>query len=143
MNEKGWLKIVEAFIAVLLIASVLLIVINQGYIGGNKISEKVYSFERSILREIELDESLREEILNPATPPPISWESDFPPNTKLKIEARTPTYLNCEAKICKMNEVCFLDNSPEGEDVYVQSIAITATSEVYLPRQLVLFCWSK
>ena len=143
MNKKGWIKIVEAFIAILLVAGVLLIVINQGYIGKKDISSDVYDVEVSILREIQLNDALRDDILN-AEPIPIKWD-DFPPNIKTKIIDRTPNYLDCEAEICEMDEVCELDEYPE-KDVYAQSVAITTTLETpeeQQLRQLKLFCWVK
>ncbi|MBD3247200.1 hypothetical protein GF378_01110, partial [Candidatus Pacearchaeota archaeon] len=53
-DKRGWIRIIEAFIAVLLVAGALLIVINQGYIGKADISEQVYEVQLAILREIEL-----------------------------------------------------------------------------------------
>ena len=139
-NHRGWIKIVEAFVAILLIAGVLLIVINKGYIGKKDISSQVYDVEISILREIQLNDTLRNDTLN-AEPVPVKW-NDFPPNIKNKILARTPNYLVCEAKICEMDAICKLDEYPE-KDVYAQSVAITAALETYDPKQLKLFCWVK
>src|SRR3989344_493349 len=62
-DKRGWIRVVEAFVAILLIVGVLLFVINKGYIGKKDISKQVYDAEISVLREIELDDNLREEIL--------------------------------------------------------------------------------
>src|SRR3989344_7529675 len=49
-KRGGWLKIVEAFFAILLITGVLLFLVSKGYIGNNEgNSEKVYQIENSIL----------------------------------------------------------------------------------------------
>jgi len=138
-NCRGWIKIVEAFIAILLIAGTLLIVINQGYIGRTNISSKIYEMEVSVLREIELNDMLRNEIL--AVSLPTKWD-EFPANVKNKIKNRIPDYLECTAKICEMDKICALDEYVD-KDVYVQSVAITANLETYNPRQLKLFCWVK
>ncbi|MAG79031.1 hypothetical protein CMI40_01500 [Candidatus Pacearchaeota archaeon] len=141
MKKKGWVKIVEAFIALLLIASVLLIVIDKGYIGKKDISSKVYEAELSILREIELDDNLRDDILNSNLP--INWDNEsFPQSVKDKINERIPSYLECNAKICEMDKICALDKYID-KDIYTQSIAISANLEIYNPRQLKLFCWDK
>ena len=141
MNKRGWIRVVEAFVAVLLITGVLLIIINKGYIGKKDISNKVYDAELSILREIELNDSLRTEILS-ASPLPSEWEDiGFPIDVKDKIEARSPEYLICVAKICELDEICIIENIDK--DVYAQAVAITATNEIYKPRQLKLFCWEK
>ena len=39
-NKKAWIRIIEAFVALLLITGVLLIVINKGYIGKEDVSSK-------------------------------------------------------------------------------------------------------
>lgn len=138
-NKRGWIKIVEAVISVLLVTGVVLIFINQGYIGKRDISSKVYSVELSILREIELNNSLRTDILNADLP--VEWdEADFPLEVRNKISARTPNYLKCEAKICKMDDVCILEKDFD-KDIYSQSASIVSNLEIYSPRQLKLFCW--
>ena len=142
-NRRGWIRIVEAFVAILLIVGVLLIVINKGYIGKADISEKVYIAQLSILREIEVDDSLRAEILN-AHPIPVVLDqfNAKVPYVKNKIDTRTPDYLTCEGKICALDEICALTSNIQ-KDIYAQAVAITATKEVYSPRQLKLFCWVK
>jgi hypothetical protein len=135
-NKRGWIRIIEAFIAVLLIAGVLLVVINKGYLSGEDVSEKVYKAQISVLREIELDSSLRGEIIN------VDMETnpEVPQNVLNRIENRIPDYLTCASKLCKLDEVCALEEYIE-KDVYAQAVAITATIENYNPRQLKLFCW--
>jgi len=137
-NKHGWIRIVEAFVAILLISGALLIVINKGYIGKKDISSKIYEIELSILREIELNNELRNEILEISSLP----TEDIPLNVTNKIESRIPNYLECKTKICEMNKICELNVYPN-KNVYVQTVAITATSEIYNPRQLKLFCWRK
>ena len=139
-NKKAWIRIVEAFVAILLIMGVLLIVMDKGYFKREDISAEVYKIELSILREIQLDNELREEILN-TNPLPVEWDdSDFPLEIKNKIISRLPTYLDCEAKICAINETCVLDEIFDKE-VYAQSVSIIAGLIEYNPRQLKLFCW--
>ena len=146
-NKRGWIRIVEAFIAILLVTGVLLVVINRGYIGKADISEQVYAVQLAVLREIQLDDSLRTSILRVN-------ETDLPVNytgfndtkfyliaVKNKILSRTPEYLTCEARICKLDLVCMQDEFIN-KDVYAQSVAITADLDIYSPRQLKLFCWT-
>ena len=62
-NEKrGWIRIVEAFVAILFIMGVVLIVINKGYFKESN-EEKVYQIQAEILREIQLNDEFRKEIL--------------------------------------------------------------------------------
>jgi len=81
-NKRGWIKIVEAFVAVLLIAGVVLIIIDKEYLKKEDISSEVYDTELKILKEIQLNNTLRENILT-ASPLPVNWDV-FPQNVKNK-----------------------------------------------------------
>jgi len=137
-NKRGWIRIVEAVIAVLLIAGVLIFVISKGYIGGQDFASDVYDFQISVLREIELNSDLRGDILG------VDIEEGgayvFPPRVTDLINSRTPSYLSCQAKICNMTDVCFLDSFSGEEEVYAESVGITAEGNEFKPRQLKLFC---
>ena len=135
-NKRGWIRIVEAVIAVLLIAGVLIFVISKGYIGGNFL-EDVHNLQISILREIELNSNLRAKILKVDIE-----EGSVPESVTTLINSRIPSYLECKAKICEMGDVCILDDF-SGEGVYAESVGITAEGDEFSPRQLKLFCRKK
>ena len=137
-NNKGWIRIVESFIAVLIVIGAAIIVVGGG-IQIEGISEKVYDIEISILREIQLNNTLRSEILG--TSGIIEWD-DFPPKTKNKIENRMVNWLECVTKICPVESPCLLDGESE-KSIYAQSILITSTLDTFNPRQLKLFCWER
>jgi hypothetical protein len=139
-DKRGWIRIVEAFVAVLLIAGVVLVILDKGYIGKADISEEIYEEEDAILREIQLNDSLRGSILG-AGPLPVNW-SNMPDPVKGKINAKTPSYLDCEAQICVIDDDCMLSKTLE-KDIYARSVAITSTSATYDARQLKMFCWLK
>jgi hypothetical protein len=146
-NRSGWIEIVEAFVAVLLIAGVVLVIVTKAYVEKSDISNEVYETELSILREVQTNDTLRADILNAksglADDLPIEWKNiNFPVSVKNKIKERTPNYLECEGKICNMTAVCSLGEEKE-KDIYSQSVVISATLEqgaIY--RQLNLFCWT-
>ena len=141
VNKKGWIKIVEVFIAILLITTIILMVIEEREDGKNY-SARIYEIETKILREIELNETLRSEILNSSVP--VEW-GDFDSqlsNVKEKIISRTPEYLTCEAKLCEIDDVCSLNETVE-KDIYTNPVTIFANLTTYNPRQLKLFCWEK
>lgn len=146
-DKGGWIEIVEAFFAVLLVAGVILVLFNKGYFGKSDIGDKVYNVQISILREIETDDELRAEVAEVSGSLPISWgETRFPANVKNKIIARTPNYLDCIAKICETGTTCTLEvtEKPENKDIYSEFVTISATLEggpVF--RKLNLFCWQK
>lgn len=140
-NHKGWIRIVEAFSTILVITGILLIVLNKN-VPLNKTAEQVYDIEYSILREIQLNNGLRTDILGLTLP--TEW-TNIPTNVKDKIISRIPANLECKAKVCAANDVCVLDSSdyPSLKDIYIKSAFISADLNSYLPRQLKLFCWEK
>ncbi len=142
-NRSGWIEIVEAFTAILLVAGVLLILLNKGYLENTDASEKIYKAQLSILREIQTNTSLRADTLNASAPLPIEWNSlSFPASVKAKIIERTPNYLNCTGKICYMNQTCSLGQGMN-KDIYSQSVTITSTLGALDFRKLNLFCWTR
>lgn len=134
-GKKGWIKIVEAFIAIMLVAGVLLFVIDRGYIGKSDISDRVYQAQLAILREIELDDNLRTQILD------AELEGAVPQAVLDKIEQRKPDYLTCTAKICRMDIICEAE-TPLDKDIYAQPVAIATEGSNPEMRQLKLFCWT-
>ncbi len=137
-NKSGLIRIIEAFTMILIITGILLTVLNKGYISKSDNSEKIYESEQAILREIQLNNSLRNEILA-LEDLPVEWEN-FPPNVKNEILLETPINFECQAKICDLNEICSLNKEIEKE-IYVQKTIITASLEKYSPRKLKIFCW--
>jgi len=142
-NKKGWIEIVEAFVAVLLVAGVLLIVLSKGYLQKTDISNKIYEAQLSILREVQTNDTLRKKILEVPEPMPVDWEDTrFPAEVKEKIIMRTPDYLECIGKICNMTQTCTIGES-KGKDIYSQAVTITSTLQTLSYRKLNLFCWTK
>lgn len=141
-NRKGWIRIIEVFVAILLITGILFVVIRGEYSKQTNLASKTSETEIAILRDIELNNNLRSEILG-ATPP-IEWENfeTSMPDTRTRINELIPNYLECEAKLCALEDVCVLDEYT-GEDVYAESVVIAADLNTYNPRQLKLFCWGK
>ncbi len=137
INKKAWIRIIEAFVAILLISIFLLIILNQNHIEKKDFSSEIYENQVSILTEIELNSSLRNEILG-LTNLPVKW-TNFPEDIRKKINEKKLDYLICEAKICVSGSECLEEFG--AKDIYVKSVIITANLTDYKPRQLKLFCW--
>jgi hypothetical protein len=140
-NKKGVMSIIESFLAITLIMIVASIIIQQNSSQKQDISEQIYSKEIWILRGIELNDSLRTEVLNASVP--VYWTEDsFPSKTKEEITRIKPSYLDCKAKVCNISSSCLIEEEIEKE-VYAQSVLISANATLYSPRELKLFCWEK
>jgi len=142
MNKKGWMEIIEAFAAIMLVAAFLLIFLNNSNNKAEDFAYEVSQTQISILREIQTNDTLRSEIANIENTP-VGWEEvNFPVKVKKKIIERTPNYLKCVAKICNNTETCTISGE-EGKDIYANYITITTTLETEVFRRINLFCWTK
>ena len=138
-NNRGWIRIIEAFMSIILILGILAVSLNPGRVIGEE-TKKIYEMEQTISKEIQLDYDSRNEILNYGTLP-VGWDS-FSSNLKNQIENRKLNYMNCTGQVCSLNDMCELSNLPE-KNIYVQEIPIVAKADVYDARKLKLFCWEK
>jgi hypothetical protein len=143
-NKRGWIRLVEAFLSVLLIAMVLVIIINNQNIKTNDAPTSVYNYEIYMIKSVELNDSLRNDIvLMSDSNLPSNWEnSTFPINVKNKITNLTLSSLFCEAQICQTNSSCDFWQEIKS-DIYTQRVFISSSYQNYNPRQLKLFCWPK
>ena len=139
------MKIVEAFTAIMLIAGVLIVIAGSLRQETQNFSSAVYDSEYAMLREVQLNNSLRTEIISVSSANlPVEWSDvGFPQNTKAKITSRTPPHLECVAKLCGISDICISEDTPATKDVFVKSAFIGANSNNYAPRKLNLFCWGK
>lgn len=134
-NKKAWLKVVEAFIAILIIIGTILYIMNT-FAPKKDISESVYEKERYILDSITKEELLRAKILNA----PID-SSDT--TVDLTIKNMIPNAWDFETKICDLNSICESIKSPRDRDIYVSEIVVSSNTQKYEPRKIRLFVWMK
>jgi hypothetical protein len=145
LGKRGWIRIVEASIAILFITGVILVVINSNELeSGDEVSLKILEEEISMLREIQLNNSLREEVLSVSSFPVESGEAGFPQEVEDKINSSIPNYLECALKICSIDSECIL-TTEISKSIYAESVLITTIPESssYSPRKLKIFCWRK
>lgn len=141
-DKRAWIRIVEAFVAVLLVAGAILVILDKGYIGKTDISKEIYEKQDAMLREIQLNDTLRGNILGVGTLP-MYWNNlNFPGGVKGKITNDLPSYLICNAQICEISDACMLQKTLE-KDIYVRGVIIASAQGSYDARQLKMFCWMK
>jgi len=130
-NKKGWTTIVEVFISILLLAGLMTVILNSGAVKDSGKSEVIYKEQARVLKIVQLNDSLRDQILNGNLN-----------QVEQTINNTMPNYLECKAKICVLNGVCDLDIEIDKE-VYVKRVLITTNMVKYDPKELRLFCWEK
>lgn len=130
-NKKGWLRIVEAFIAIMLIMAVLLVVIQRQRVAMNS-NEEIQVKQRDIINMIVRDDSLRSEIL--------SWKAT---QTSEKVKYLVPAGYNYSIELCNYTEFCAL-NFTVPTTVYSDETIIVSNLTHYVPNEAVkikLFFW--
>ncbi|MEK6820604.1 MAG: hypothetical protein AABX71_02730 [Nanoarchaeota archaeon] len=130
VGKKGWLRILEAFIAIILIAGVL-IVLYVRVIEKPREVEELYNLQETVLEEIASSNELREAVLNNQREKLI----DF-------IAERVPAGFTFNITICEVGEICALEKyRGEGVEVYSSERIIAGTLEEYNPKKIKIFMW--
>ena len=140
-NKRGWIKIVEAFIAILMIVSVLTVIVMKDLVTRDDGSDNIYEEEFYILQKIQINSSLRADILELSTLPLESTDPSFPFEEDSVLNSTALGTFNCTFKICVPNQGCVLNNFPEEQEVFGKSVIINSDLNTYNPRELGLFCW--
>ncbi len=140
-NKRGWIRIFEAIIAILLVAGVSLVVLNN-IDNQRSFSNTIHEIEIGILRYVQLNDTFRGEIL--LTGGKILWDdfSSAIPKTRTGIESLTPGNLECVAQLCEPSDPCFLADI-EQKEVFAESVLISSNLDTFNPRILKLFCWER
>jgi hypothetical protein len=131
MSKRSWMRIVEAFIAVILIMTIMVIVIQRQNIGNNSL-EEIQIKQKNILNLVSRDEVLRGELL--------SWKAEL---TNEKIKYLVPQGYNYSIELCKYDSICSL-NFTVKTDVFSDETLIVANLTHYMPDEAVklkLFFW--
>jgi hypothetical protein len=137
MNRRGWIRIVEASLAVLIVLGVL-IVINS----GNKSTKTLDLTEKipPLLDEIASNQTLREKIVNSDDSNVASVESELKAVLAKRIDN---PLLDYTVKICPITDsFCSLSPLPK-EEIYVGERIISSTLNQINPKRLKLFIWTK
>jgi len=129
MENKAWVRIVEASIAILIITSALVILVLRPS-EEQDISKEIHEMQRLVLRQISLDDDLRQEILQGKVV-----------NTEKFIQERVPSSWGFEVKVCEIDEICSMSDQEIKEEIYADEILISATLQEYAPKKLKLFVW--
>ena len=130
-DKKAWLRIVEAFLAVLIvIGAVLTILARQD--PTTDISEGVYEKQRQILDVISKNDSLRADI--------ILGNND---NVNSTIQNMIPSSWDFATNICDLDQTCPNPGGYEDKAVFSTEIIVTSTLTDYSPKKLRFFVWGK
>ena len=130
LDKKAWLRILEVFIAILLVMGTVLVVLTRNSSAPN-IGEDVYEKQRQIIDVISKNDSLRKQI--------IMGENLEVNNT---ISQMIPNHWNFATRICGLDSMCPLNLTEVYEkEVYSTEVVITSNLTKYSPKKLRFFVW--
>jgi len=134
-NKKGFLRILEAFIAIILIAGVLGFFYVNNAQKQNK-NEVGQNLARIILEEIANDNNLRGIIL--ADTAGTDAEIDLKISELIEKSGGGYKY---SFKICELNEICIPDNLPKDKEIISGEISVSATLNEQKFKKITLSLW--
>jgi len=141
MKKKGWIKLAEAFIAILIVGGLLVVMISERIELRKDLSNVIEINQNSLLDKVQINNSLRAEVLELNETPKESNEAYFPPLLKLTLNQINTNFTFCKYKICSADKDCLLNDMPNEKEIYIKTRIISSNQEIYNPRSLNLFCW--
>jgi len=131
INRKAWLRILEAFLAIVIVLStVLIIMVKQK--PQTDISGVVYETQRQVLDIISKNDSLRNDIL-------------MQNNARINnmIFNLVPGNWNYSTNICNIKLICPNPVRVYETEVYTTEVIVTSNLTEYSPKKLRFFVWAK
>ncbi len=135
-NKKGWIKIAEAFLAILLLTSVLLVILRGDEVRFEK-GKIINEAQVDFLKGLQINETFREDILLLSGLPINSNETGFPESLKNYLSEE---FSNCLLNVCPVESSCEIEEDSSGE-IYSKEILINSYENIYSPRKVKMICY--
>ena len=148
-NKRGWMRILEATIAVLIVAGVLVVVYSRQEIRGVDQTDYFYNLQRQILMDVSSRSNLRLAVLKTE-----NVNDDYFDVVNDFIRLRIPEAFNYTIRICELTSPptpCKINDDDYiatlDKDVFVEEVVISSDlgnqrgEEYYAPKKLRLFVW--
>ena len=134
MNKKGYMKTVEAVVALILVLGVVVTIVNRNTIDINPTPTEIKIMQDSINNLIENDKFLRRAVLNNQTDKINDTIKQFiPENSTLKY-----AFLICGTNYCPS-----VENLPKDKSIYVSNLIISSVYNETGHGVFKLYLWRK
>ncbi len=132
MNKKGFIRILEAIFAIMLIMGAVLIIISNN-LQTSDISEEAYEKQRYILEIISNNEGMRNEIIRGAD---LGKTNEF-------IKKTMPSSWKYSVCVTSVDQICSPGDVPNDKELYVSETIISSSLEIdyTASKKLRLFVW--
>ncbi|MAH07738.1 hypothetical protein CMI38_05830 [Candidatus Pacearchaeota archaeon] len=145
MNKKGWIRIVEMFIAIMIIATAVLLVASK-QVGERDISSEVYEKQRQIFEVVGSNDVYREEIIGiDLSGGCVNLNRGDSYGFIDYIDKSVPNSWDFVVNLCKIGLISN-KGSPNDKEVFVSESVISAVVDDYPneePRKMRLSVWGK
>jgi len=133
-GKRGWMRLMESVIAVLILASVLIVVYTNNSSSVSS-SEYISNLQTKVLGEIAENASLRSEVLKDS--PDIGVLNS-------SVRANIPINFNFQLNVCPFDlpEGCLFSGGTS-EELYVKDTLISGDLQEYNPKIVRLYVWEK
>ncbi|MEM4625229.1 MAG: hypothetical protein QXJ28_00470 [Candidatus Pacearchaeota archaeon] len=132
------MKILEAIIAVILVASLLLFLISNKTPKEDS-QEYIETLSKLLLEKLSHDEHLRELVVSDNNGNNIE-------TIKSSLSIYIPDHIGFELNICPIEEICGLKMPAyyyTKNSIYSNEISISSTFQTYNPKKVRIFLWKK
>ena len=142
-NKRGWIRILEATISVLLVTGVLLFIYSEHNLSSKGIDDYVSNLQKKILKDISFNVTLRNLVLGDSILDVSSLEFQEVNGFVNGLIAQPP--FNYSLRICDLGTPCKMDSEVFQDtlsyEIYSEEIVISANITKYNPRKVRLFVW--
>ncbi len=132
-GKKGWLHVIEAFLAVLILIGILFFQIKD---ISSSPTENILTIERTLIKEVARNTTLKEEILN--YPLPTVLDSGSSSEVAMYISSRIPSGVDFKVMVCTTDDPCVVNQ----KGAIAQDVFIASTVNIYSPRKFKIFMWA-
>ena len=139
-NKRGWIKVLEAFISIMLLLGLLLVIAN--FKIKNEGNEGLMIKTNSLIETIRLNDSLRNQVISQQNLPISSNEDGFSLILNKTLELFNLGESYCILTICNTRDLCELDEDIKKE-IYAKESLFFGNESIYSPRKLKVFCIRK
>lgn len=131
MKKKGWLRIMEAVIAILIVFGVVIYVVSKQNYTPDR-TQEIYEKADYVLEIISKNDTLRQMFID-----------DQKDKLEQEISKLMPASWNFST--CIVSNILLICSTPTPRDkeVYVKEVLIVSTIQKYSPKKLRLFIWMK
>jgi hypothetical protein len=140
-NKRGWIRILEATIAVMIVSGVMVMVYSRQPSRAESSEEFVYNLQKQILMDIASRGDLRKAVLE-----------DDNETIELYVSERIPLVYGYYLRICGLGDICKMEDpdvfrETRDKSLFVEEAIISSDlgggggEEIYSPKKVVFFLW--